>query len=334
LDAVKDIPKGLEEIRGYDPDTGGCRSKTQTFTSTMPGLSRVKVDHTNGTALVDFSSKIRGAQYFDLIHLGSIEHVFDRMNEAGTVTFDVGRAIEEAELHKVDVTANLRPDRALSECLNTLSVFNQGPYRMEPYDQHGGIVFRKIRKTRQSRDRLIFYSKREELLTARNRQFLDQVGGGRLLDQFDGVLRVERNLVTLRHMRDAFGIQAKGKPSLLDVLASKESPLLQSFDRVTGSHREPSLFLQALEDSGLPFTKYIHRKGCWTFFYQDCGGDVSTLDRVLRTIAARERGGAYNDSARVLKYKLKGWILEAVGMTTPEQNDTIDHLRQLLEHAA
>jgi hypothetical protein len=222
-------PTAFRQIEETDGRTGEVRSVRKLSPRVIRetcGLGAVEIGEELAT--VEVSGKILGGAYPQGINLETVERVTDAINRTGILSVDGQRFIDEAEVLRCDVCANL-PVADVPQSLNNLRLIALNErYHPRPYERTG-IVF--TREAKSVRERLTFYDKYGELVRL-NRKWIE--AGMIDAEPFKGMLRAETNVSKFRDIRNLFGIE---EPRLLTaVLSSGENPLLKVFESVS-NHR-------------------------------------------------------------------------------------------------
>jgi len=230
--------------------------------------------------ILEGSAKALKDQYFDLININTVERLFGSFNDTSCITLDIGKAVEQAELLRVDTTQNLRLPESGITYVNSLNhVRLDVKYQVEPYrkNDNTGIVF--MGKQTSFKERQVFYDK---LLDVRkDKDLIKAVGYSNLERQFTGVLRAESNFTKLSKIRDYCG----GSTNLLQVLKSRSTPNYSIFKKITNRYTSIPLF-EDYDDSVklMDIEKLEGRKK----IVKDLGYD---LDLIYQFIDSKVKGG-------------------------------------------
>ena len=197
------------------------------------GLNSFITDKVRGSAEIGLSAKILGAEYFDGITKENVQKVSDNLKKIGV--FEVSdQALLSSEVHKLDVTENLKPEnRTVPDVLGSLQngMLNT-KFRVQSYKANRvqtGIEFNPMAKSNNTR--LIAYSKFEDLTNRskmkKHSEFFNSMGAdfNNLIEKSRGVLRVETNLRSHKRIKQYLGVEKDlGVFDLENVLSSKANP--------------------------------------------------------------------------------------------------------------
>jgi hypothetical protein len=180
------------------------------------------------TAIIECSAKILMDQYFDGINIETLDRFSSAFKFSGIELKPTW--VSDAYVYRCDVTQNLKPSdmkKSLSD-LNLLSLNHN--YQVK--SRKTSIEFNP--KAKSDKGRLIFYGKNEEMMLAKNKNFIKQLPP-KIVNQSIGILRAERNIRNFKEIRESLSIP---KPSntpimLMDIFPSKEKPILQLFNKIT-----------------------------------------------------------------------------------------------------
>jgi hypothetical protein len=188
----------------------------------VKGLKSLIIDWDRGRAKFEFSAKILGKDYFDLISKDNIEWVFETINRLGIgIEFYVDRVLEYGEIVNCDFTANLKVREPVRKYIFDLfleaSRLTSGWF-VKRY-RSNSVVFEEAKKTKPLR--ATFYNKYAEMLKRRDYD----LG----IEKFKNILRFEINAKRKKNVRDLAGIETN---SIKDVLNSSANPFLMVFEKL------------------------------------------------------------------------------------------------------
>ena len=187
--------------------------------SDVPGLNYIEIDETKNNVIVTTSAKILSDNYFQGININTIEQVIDKINKTGLIKANAADIINNGEFLNIDVTDNIKASESPVKCLdafNSYRVNNKYKFNRDDTKHNQGIVYQG--KQKSFKERMILYSKFQELKQYKNRSFLDSLNNPmEMLRESEKVLRIESNSVQLRKIRERLNIQHTG---ILDVLES------------------------------------------------------------------------------------------------------------------
>ena len=184
------------------------------YSQKVPALLNIKIDYENSEAVIEFTGKILGERYKELIRLTNIKQCIDNINALRIVTVNREEFIH-AEVLKCDPTINVETDDipALTKYIKN-SIDNYDLYSAQP-KRNGNFVLSKNVDTDKCKRRLTIYDKEREMNMARNKQFLQLYFNGQ--NPFIDVCRFEMNLSSKEAIRKVMDIE---NPTVWTVLLS------------------------------------------------------------------------------------------------------------------
>jgi hypothetical protein len=220
--------------------------------------------------VVQFSSKILGARYPELLSSNNILDALDELKATGLLSFDSDKVYENANLMLCHVTQDLRLEQPLSEYTRTLKVLHVNTnYDIESYKKTDNLTFSKKRITKKRKEYLKIYDKGLEYGLRSNRTFHNSLPDDVREEHqayFNGITRVEVELKSLPKIREYFALP-EGEIKLKTVLASTSNPVQRMFDSIVGRIIEPLRNGKKESQSSLvqQFAANIDRKELATF---------------------------------------------------------------------
>jgi hypothetical protein len=191
---------------------------------------------------VQFSSKILGARYPELLSSDNIIDALDELKATGLLSFDSDKVYENANLMLCHVTQDLRLEQPISEYTETLKVLHVNMnYDIESYKKAGNLTFSKKRITKKRKEYLKIYDKGLEYGLRSNRPFHNSLQDdvkGEHQAYFNGITRIEVELKSLSKIREYFALP-EGEVKLKAVLASTANPVQRMFESIVGRIIEP-----------------------------------------------------------------------------------------------
>lgn len=206
------------------------------FSSNQPSLHAI-VTPSEFKVSIEFSGKILGECYPDLINKENISLCLARINEMGLFNLNTPQIIEEGVVGQCDITKDIEGIDAdkLSQFL--LSHIASPKWTIETYG--GGIVIRKTVKTSKYQRRLTIYNKEAEMQKQSNLDFLSQLENSqRVIDYFKGKTRLELNLNSMRAIRDALGIETCSIRSVLQAECNPIREVVHSSVKLSAEEKE------------------------------------------------------------------------------------------------
>lgn len=234
----------------------------------------------DSTCNIEFSAKVLGDQYYQLINKDNIYQCFKNINELGICKLDVAGIVNDSDAMSLDITSDidgiLIPDRiAVKSCLRNLN-----KYHIEKYSRNGLTIVKDV-GTKSRKERFIFYDKFKELHRADNRRFISSLDDEcALFTQFYGKFRVEANVRSHKQIRDLFQIDSI---NLLEVLHSDANPLLTLFDNIFKIPDTEGSVVDEIQ-SLLSYEKFNDLKDA--LILKACENDLEKIDLVLNNYLA------------------------------------------------
>lgn len=222
LDKVKLIAT-LDCLLDYDPAKfsvvkEGGRTKVLKFRQTEPFALSIEIKNDERELVVEFTGKILGKDYPQLISISTIATCFDRLNELGVCKVDPTKMMG-AEVVKCDITKDIPVEDipALSRYIKS-AVRNYEAFTCTKY-RNGNLMVEKTVTTQKRKKRITIYDKEHEMNLQGERPFVSENG---LEGEYDGLCRFEMNLTSKKQVREALGLTGN---TLTEVLRSSRNPI-------------------------------------------------------------------------------------------------------------
>ena len=262
LDRVKLIAT-LDSLISYTPEmfTSLLGGRILSFQTKEPFELSVQIKSREHELVIEFTGKILGEDYSQLISKNTILECFDRLKELGICEVDPVKMMR-ARVAKVDITKDyyIEDIPSLARYVKA-SIRNNQKYSCKKYNR--GATIEKVVSSSKYWSRLKIYDKEHEMKLSENQPFVSENG---LEGQFDGLCRFELSLVSMTQIRKALGITGD---TLEEVLRSERNPIRDYLDVVLAEDPE--------------------RKGinCWNDYVKhcilrDCDGDLGKVEARLR----------------------------------------------------
>jgi hypothetical protein len=218
----KEIEGEIRIIQAFDRILGKREVITFDWLKGVKGLKALVIDWDRERVKFQFSAKVLGKDYFDLISKNNIEQVFDIINSLGVgIEFYVDEVLKHGEIVNCDFTANLRVKEPVKRYIFDLFLEASrltSNWFVKKYKSNS-VVFEEAKKTKPLR--AIFYNKYEEML---KRKEID-LG----IEKFKNILRFEINAKRKKNVRDLALTESN---KILDILNSKANPYLKVFEKL------------------------------------------------------------------------------------------------------
>jgi hypothetical protein len=259
--------------------------------------------------IIEFSGKLLGDKYLELINVNNIHNCFDTINSLGFCELDAGGIIADSNVISCDITTDIAgitmPDKtAIKACFKSLNKF-----QVQKYGNSGHVISKQV-KTNNRKIRLSIYDKGKELRKRTNTPFLGMVKDkAAMLEYFNGRFRLEANVRTVQQIKDLLLIETN---EMLDVLNSNANALLTLFDEVFDFPEEPTKQLPApLSYPNLRTIKNV-------LLLEACEFDMEKVELVLAT--------ALSPNTNKRKYRAE---LKKLLNTVPQQNRNVEVMKKI-----
>lgn len=162
----------------------------------------LKLELSDEEAVLEFTGKVLGKGYPQLISFKTITECFDRINEMGFCSID-SVAMMDADVVKCDITEDI-PVENIPEMTSWLwaSISSHQKYKSQPC-RNGNLIIEKNNTTKRRKQRLTIYDKELEMNRSGNREY---VAKNELVGCYDGLCRFELNLSSKQQIRDTLNI--------------------------------------------------------------------------------------------------------------------------------
>ena len=171
---------GLGAIKSYDgtrfeATVKNGKTSARKYYQEYPFLLKIKLDYKRYEAVIEFSGKILGKDYPELISSKTIRQCFENINTIGVCEVDVD-AMMDAEVVKCDVTT----DRTVTDIPELTGyirshIRNYQQYPCRKYN-NGNLVIEKNVVSSRTKKRLTIYDKEQEMKRAENSRFVKDNG--------------------------------------------------------------------------------------------------------------------------------------------------------------
>lgn len=245
------------------------------FYQKSPNLM-IKVDYENQEVIVEFTGKILGNRYPELISLQTIEQCFRNIESLGFCKFNIA-LIMEGDVVSCDVTKDIMYGEVAkihTYIQSHISNFNR--YICRAF-KNGNLVIEKNVTTKKIKKRMTIYNKETEMSQSANRKFVED---NALEGAFKGKCRFEMNLNSKEQIRQSLHIQ---DTSLISVLSASGNPIID-FLREAVRHEDSDSHCSDWKS----YQRYLVLK--------DCDFDLKKVDAKIRSLY--KRGTNFSDVLR------------------------------------
>jgi len=188
------------------------------------GISRIEILPQTSEIIVQASAKVLQEEYLKGISLNTIERFHRNLNPFIKCSVN---DIANAHTLKVDITKNCyfnSREEKENAIYSTKLCKSNIAFKVDDYtDKKESIVFTGRQATYKNRQ--IYYNKEKELNLKHN-EWIKFILESNNTKDIDKILRVEQNITNIAQIRKAIK-QEKGQVKLIDILKSKENPILK-----------------------------------------------------------------------------------------------------------
>lgn len=207
------------------------------YQQTTPYMLYIEKDLIDDELVIEFSGKVLGAKYPELINRTNIRQCFHIINTLGICTLDIDGILILGMVVKADVTKDIEYNDITSLSKELLSCIKNNE-RYNATMEGGNFIVEKKVKTSNRKIRLTIYDKEKEMNLAENQRWLQSLGyaeAEHITDYFRKKIRFELNLTSIKALKDNLHIR---DTSLSSVLDAETSPILPFLDKVLVDNAE------------------------------------------------------------------------------------------------
>lgn len=202
-----------------------------------PYLLYIEKDITDNELVIEFSGKILGVNYPDLINRENIRQCLDNINALGICSLDVDGILHHGKIVKADVTKDVELGDMTNLTKELLSCIKNNE-RYNATCEGGNFIVEKKVKTKNRKLRLTIYDKEKEMSLVDNQRWLSSLGEAeaeQINMYFHNKVRFEMNLNSIKAIMDGLRISDN---SISSVLASETNPIMPFLDKVLVDNAE------------------------------------------------------------------------------------------------
>lgn len=240
------------------------------YQQTTPYLLYIEQDIVEDEVVIEFTGKILGADYPDLINRENIRQCLDNINALGICTLDVDGILNYGEVVKADVTKDVEYDNISDLTKRLLSCIKNNERYNATFEDGNFIVEKKV-KTRQRKVRLTIYDKEKEMSLVGNQRWVASLGNvvaRQINEHFRGKIRFEMNLNSIKAIKDGLCIRDN---SIASVLNDKTNPIMPFLDKVLLDNKEARVAKSVRDLERLAFMEKF-------------GNDMKAIERAILPI--------------------------------------------------
>ena len=221
-----------------------CEYKYQ---QVSPYLLYIEKDVTDNEVIIEFTGKILGACYSELINQDNIRCCLENINALKLCTLDIDKILSEGKVVKADVTIDTEyPD--ISSLTKELQSCIRNNERYTAVNKRGNFVVEKNVKTKNRKLRLTIYDKEQEMSLQDNQrwlQTLNEAEAKTLNDYFQNKIRFELNVNSIKAIKDWLCISDN---SLSSVLHAEANPIMTFLNKILVDNAEAHI-VHSLRDA-------------------------------------------------------------------------------------
>ena len=199
----------------------------QSFSMLSPYSLYIEADYEENELVIEITGKVLKDSYYKLINRDTIRQCFHNINDMNLCTLNIDGILSDGKVVKCDVTRDvIYPNcQKLSDIKANVRSYKK--YQVKTIGNNLEIT--KSVKTKTCKCRLIIYDKEKEMHLATNREFLSSCKDGKsLLNYFNGKVRFELNLNSMKQIRKFLNIS---ETSIDSVLSSTSTPIWDFIDK-------------------------------------------------------------------------------------------------------
>ena len=202
-----------------------------------PYLLYIEKDLVEEELVIEFTGKILGAHYPELINETNIKQCLDNINALNICSLDVNSVLHYGEVVKADVTEDVELEDISTLTKELLSCIKNNE-RYNATSEGGNFIVEKKVKTKNRQVRLTIYDKEKEINLVENQRWLASLGEAEaehINKYFLGKVRFEMNLNSVKAIKDGLRVSDN---SIASVLTSKTNPIMPFLDKVLVDNAE------------------------------------------------------------------------------------------------
>lgn len=201
------------------------------YQQTTPYSLYIEKDLMDDELVIEFTGKILGVRYTELINQTNIRQCLDNINALGLCSLNTEAILNEGGVVKADVTIDAEyPDmpsltKEIQSCIKNNERYNA-------YKEGDNFIVEKKVKTKNRKLRLTIYDKEKEMNLSENKRWLYSFGhaaADRMMNYFKGKVRFEMNLNSIKAIKDSLQLRDN---SLTSVMSSDYNPIMPFLDKV------------------------------------------------------------------------------------------------------
>lgn len=236
---------------------------SQKFQQTCPYKLLIELNYDKKEAIMEFSGKILGERYPELISIETIYACLQRINETAICDIDID-AMMDADVVSCDVTQ----DAIIQNYIQTMKMIYGNIKNYQAYTckllRTGSLSIEKNVVTNKYKKRLSIYNKEKEMNITKNRAFVSE---NDLSGKFEDTCRFEINLKSMERIRETLHVK---DTKLSSVLASTANPISEFISEILADDPE-------IRPGNMGWKQYWQ-----SLVLKDCGNDLEKVEAKLR----------------------------------------------------
>lgn len=234
------------------------------YEQALPFKLRLRIDYKKEEVSTEFSGKVLGHDYPQLISRDNIRECFRNIERLGLCIFDMGMMLDSVVV-SCDVSRDILCDdiKGLTSYMKS-HVSNYGKYDVRLL-KNGNLILANNVVTKDIAKRMTVYDKAKEMRLAKNRAFIQDYG---IDGDFDGKCRFELNLKSQKMIRTALNIPCT---DLNAVLSSTANPIVDFL--------QESILASPCERHFTSMKAYMY-----SLVIMDCNEDMAQVEGKVRSI--------------------------------------------------
>lgn len=231
----------------------------------QPYLLAIEIDFRSNKVSIEFTGKVLGRDYPQLISKETIKECFNNINSLGLIHIQKDLMMNIAIVVKADITKDIKGvDTIRIAKYIKGNIINYNDFVCKRL-KNGNLILEKNVCTHRLRRRITIYDKQKEMNKTNNKRYATE---NDLSGAFDNVCRFELNLNSAEQVRQALNITDN---KLLSVLNAEANPILD--------------FLNAAVKKSEAQIKMSDRKAWLTMLaLKDCNYDLEAVEAKERSL--------------------------------------------------
>lgn len=235
----------------------------------------IMVDLTHEELVIEFTGKILGDRYPELITKDNVLDCLTRVNDMNICSLDVDAILNNSEVVKCDVTKDVEYPSIndMRQCIKQ-QIANFDKWNLKKY--LNGFAINNTVSTDRHKKRLVVYDKYKEFMMDVNREFRKSLSNSSIVaEYFKGKVRFESNLNSKYQVKKQLGITDN---RLFSVLNSEENPLLVFIKQILVNTTISK------EDGDLSLKDYERK-----LLLENCNYDLARVEATVRKYTPKNR---------------------------------------------